>query len=242
MIPDTPVRVDLFFGSGNATLPLAPARVEIANDLDGEVVNYFRVVQQRPTVLHEILKGFVVSDRLFAAITTENAEDLDPVRRAARFLYLAEAGYCGKYREKRYLAIPRTAPLRYRPRELYQRLHALHRRILNVTFVQRDFEYVLDRFDSERAFFFVDPPYDGKEDYYRIRFDQVDQHRLATKLSQITGTALVTLPDLPEVRDRYAFASFIRPLPIRYSLDNKSRAIGHELAIGINYDVNDEAR
>ncbi|PCI10585.1 hypothetical protein COB72_03255 [bacterium] len=236
LIPHSKIRVDLFYGSGNATLPLIPAHVEIANDLDGEVINYFRMVQMNPDILHHALKGFPVSDVLFAEISKQDTSSLTPVQRAARFLYLAEAGYCGKYREKKYLAIPRSAPMRYQPRKLYQRIHSLHRRILNITFVQKDFEEIIHKYDSPDTFFFVDPPYDGREDYYKINFEVDDHTRLSEKLRHIKGKALVTLPDLPAVRARYDFARFMAPLSIRYSLSNTKRTLGKELAIGINYD------
>lgn len=47
--------VDAFFGSGGVFFNKQPSRIETINDMDGEVVNFFRMCRERPDDLSEIL-------------------------------------------------------------------------------------------------------------------------------------------------------------------------------------------
>ena len=45
-----------FFGSGVVLLSRHPAKCEIVNDIDGRIVNFFRVLRERPEELVEVLR------------------------------------------------------------------------------------------------------------------------------------------------------------------------------------------
>ena len=50
-IPPHEVYLEPYFGSGAVFFNKTPARIETVNDLDGNVVNYFRVIRERPQEL-----------------------------------------------------------------------------------------------------------------------------------------------------------------------------------------------
>lgn len=58
-----------------------------------------------------------------------------------------------------------------------------------ITFVENsDFERVIDKFDSEKTYFYMDPPYWKTENYYSNHdFDRNDHERLCLKLKNIKG-------------------------------------------------------
>ena len=45
-----------FFGSGAVLLSRHPAKCEVVNDIDGRIVNFFRVLRERPDELVEVLR------------------------------------------------------------------------------------------------------------------------------------------------------------------------------------------
>ncbi len=54
VIPHT-IRVEPFGGMFSVSMQLPPAKVEVYNDLSGELVNLFRMVRERPNDLREQL-------------------------------------------------------------------------------------------------------------------------------------------------------------------------------------------
>ena len=55
-IPGHEVYLEPFFGSGAVFFAKTPARIETLNDLDGNVVNYFRVIREQADRLAELLE------------------------------------------------------------------------------------------------------------------------------------------------------------------------------------------
>ena len=76
-------------------------------------------------------------------------------------------------------------------------------RIKSWTILCRDFEKVIDEFDSRDTFFFCDPPYYGKEDMYKGSFKKEDHLRLKKALDNIEGKAMVCYYDHKYIRGMY---------------------------------------
>lgn len=55
-LPRTPVYLELFFGGGGVLAARDPSIVEVANDLDDQVVNFFEVLRERPEHLAAALE------------------------------------------------------------------------------------------------------------------------------------------------------------------------------------------
>ena len=55
-IPPHEVYLEPYFGSGAVFFSKQPSRIETINDMDKEVINYFRVIREQPEKLVEILK------------------------------------------------------------------------------------------------------------------------------------------------------------------------------------------
>ena len=58
-----------------------------------------------------------------------------------------------------------------------------------ITFVENlDFQDVIEKYDGEKSYFYVDPPYWKTENYYSNHdFDRADHERLATTLQNVKG-------------------------------------------------------
>jgi DNA adenine methylase len=82
LLPDCHHYCEPFAGSGAVLLNREPSPVETFNDLDGEVVNFFRVLREQKERLVEAI-GLTPFSREEFAIACEVSPDLSPLERAA---------------------------------------------------------------------------------------------------------------------------------------------------------------
>ncbi len=68
----------------------APSEVEVLNDLDGEIVNFFRVCQWHHEELLRYFRFVLVSRKWFELLRATDPGMLTDVQRAARYMYLSE--------------------------------------------------------------------------------------------------------------------------------------------------------
>lgn len=68
-----------------------------------------------------------------------------------------------------------------------------------ITFVENmDFQEVIEKYDSEKTYFYVDPPYWKTENYYSNHdFDRNDHERLSTSLISMKGRFSLSYYDFP---------------------------------------------
>jgi DNA adenine methylase len=94
--------VEAFAGGAQVLFHKEPSKVEVLNDLDGDVVNFFRVCQLHYEELSRYLKFVLISRKWFALFEAENAATLTDIQRAARFFYLQKNAFAGLVRNRRY--------------------------------------------------------------------------------------------------------------------------------------------
>ncbi|MDP9316790.1 MAG: DNA adenine methylase, partial [Chloroflexota bacterium] len=101
--PDHTCYVELFAGAAWVLLAKPPSQVEILNDLDEELISFFRVVKD-DTLCEQLVRSFewdLVSRSEFKRLAELDPQTLSPLERAHRFYYLIMAGWGGE------LAYPR---------------------------------------------------------------------------------------------------------------------------------------
>ena len=198
MVPAHHAYVEVFGGSASLLLNKPPSRVEVYNDLDGNLVNLFRVVRDRYAEFVERLRWLLASRRQYyeflKALRTGGIDD--PVERAVAYWYVMMLGYAGKFGGGLGFG-----PRRNMARDLWaalERLALIHRRLRNVVIEQLDFREVLKRYDTERTFFYLDPPHlylsteaDRGRDYYAVGFTDKDYMDLLAHLERLKGKWLL---------------------------------------------------
>jgi DNA adenine methylase len=76
--------------------------VEVLNDLDGEIVNFFRVCQQHHEELLRYLRFSLVSRKWFDLLRATDPRGLTDIQRAARLLYLLKNSFASIVRNPIY--------------------------------------------------------------------------------------------------------------------------------------------
>jgi len=73
--------VDLFCGSLSVTLNKPISKIETANDINGEIINFFKVLRESPDRLIELLKLTPISRKEFNESWDRNCDNTERARR-----------------------------------------------------------------------------------------------------------------------------------------------------------------
>jgi DNA adenine methylase len=200
-IPHT-TYVEPFIGMGGVFLrrPFR-AKAEVINDLSGDVANLFRVLQRHYEPFMDLLRWRLTSRDEFHRLRDQRAESLTDLERAARFLYLQRTSFGGKVVGQNF-GVVTTAPARFDMARMPALLADVHDRLSGVVIESLPYQDLVPRYDRPGTLFYLDPPYWGSEgDYGAGIFGREDFTRLADLLAGIKGRFVLSLNDVPGVRE-----------------------------------------
>lgn len=198
-------------------------RQEVINDLSGDVANLFRVLQEHYTPLVDELRFKLSAHHEFNRLMAQAPDTLTDLRRAARFLYLQSLAFGGKVAHRHY-GVSMGQRARFDFTQIVPRLQDVHERLAGVSIEQLPFDRFIQRYDREGTLFYVDPPYWGSEDYYGAElFSRADFERLSACLKAVRGRFILSLNDVPEVREIFAWAE-IESVELNYRLSGRPTA------------------
>lgn len=220
--------VEVFVGMAGIFLrrPTA-ARVEVINDYSRDVATLFRVLQRHYVAFVEMLRFQVTSRAEFARLVATDPGTLTDLERAARFLYLQRTTFGGKVTGRTFGVSPLN-PGRFDVTKLGPMLADVHERLAGVTIECLPWAECLARYDRPGTLFYLDPPYWGCEgDYGRELFERAEFARLAAALKALRGRFILSLNDVPEVRELFAWAR-IEAAETSYSVGggDRRKAVG----------------
>ncbi len=208
------------------------SKIEVLNDLDGELVNFYRICQSHHEELIRYMHFMLLSREWFRRLQKTPPNALTDIQRAARYLYLQKVAFGGRVRSQSYGYFV-TSPNRFTPTKIPSLIEASHARLARAQIECGPYEEVLARYDRPTTFFYIDPPYYGVR-LYRHNLESGDFAALRDRLKQLDGKFLMSLNDTPEVRE--IFSSFhIEPVEITYSIQQKGPRQHQELLIS-NYE------
>ena len=228
LFPEHKTYVEPFAGGAQVFFHKEPSRVEVLNDLDGEIINFFRICQWHYEELIRYLKFCIVSRKLYDQLVATDPSLLTDVQRAGRFFYLQKNCYGGLVLKRNYHYGVSQRP-NYRVERIPQVLQATHERLQRVQLESLPYEEILERYDRPATLFYLDPPYYARK-LYRFNFTDEDFALLKERLSKLNGRFILSLNDLPEVRK--LFSEFhIRRVALAYSTPKGSSRRYLELII-----------
>ena len=208
LLPAHDTYVEPFAGAAWVLLGRPPSAAEIINDLDPEVANFWRVLQQQCDELIAAFDLELVSRAEFNRLAGLDPETLAPVARAHRLYYLTMAGWGGEYGAPRFSATRRPgghgnrligALLR-----LERKLRPASGRIRHVAIEQAHWTECIERHDRPDVCLYVDPPYPNNHVNYRHNMRRPAAHdRLAERLRRAKARWILSSPDDPATRQRY---------------------------------------
>lgn len=193
-----------FGGSAAVLLNRAPSPVETYNDLDGEVVNFFRVLRDERDRLVELIALTPFSREELRLAVEGPAEGLSELERARRFYVrarqartgLAQTATAGRWATCRATsrrgmggAVSRWLASPYALVEIAARL-------LRVQIENRPALEVIRAYDSPGTLFYCDPPYPhqsrGDSHAYGFEMSDAEHEALAAALHRVRGKVAVS--------------------------------------------------
>ena len=197
-------------------------KAEVINDRGRDVSNLFRILQRHYPQFLEVLRFQLTTRAEFNRLVDTNPETLTDLERAARFLYLQRTAFGGKVSGRNF-GVSKDRPGRFNLTTLEPMLEDLHTRLAGVVIECLDFGEFIRRYDGPETMFYLDPPYWGCEgDYGKELFSREDFQRLSDQLAGIQGRFLMSINDVPEIREIFAWAT-IEPIHTSYSVAGKGR-------------------
>ena len=214
LFPEHTTYVEAFAGGAQVLFRKEPSEVEVLNDLDGEIVNFYRVCQQHYEELIRYFRFIVMSRAWHGLLKSTDPKTLTDVQRAARYMYLLKNSYAGLVRDLNYSGSVTQLPS-FNLERLPESIEQVHKRLVRVQIESLPYEEILKRYDRPTTLFYLDPPYYGRK-LYNYNFEPEDFATLAERLKPLQGKFVLSLNDVPQVRA--LFSDFcIRDIDLHYT-------------------------
>jgi DNA adenine methylase len=206
LLPAGRIYVEPYAGAASLFWHLAePRQVEVLNDVDAEIVNLFRVLQdadQFRELRHRLIWTPYSLDEFRRAIAVANDPHAMAIDRAWGFFARQNMGFCGKPNPtpgnwgRAFKASRKMGSVNAKWRCRIATLTAWHDRLTRVQLDHRDALQVIAYWDSPDTVFYVDPPYVGEtrktRAVYQHECDDEHHRRLVDHLLKIKGQAVVS--------------------------------------------------
>lgn len=223
LFPDHTCYVEPFCGAAALYFMKPPAKVEVINDINGELVNLYRVVQHHLEEFVRQFKWALTSRQIFKWLQITPEETLTDIQRAARFFYLQKMAFGGKVDGQTFGTSTTSGP-KLNLLRLEEDLSAAHLRLSRTYIENLDWMECIKKYDREHTLFYCDPPYWGTEGY-GVGFDLVQYERMAELAKNIRGRMAISVNDIPAMR--HAFTGLtIERVSINYTVGGGGRSSG----------------
>ncbi len=243
LLPAHTCYVEPFAGAAWVLFGKPPSDVEILNDLDQELVTFFRVVKETPEKLIASFEWELVARAEFERLASLDPTELTDVQRAHRFYYLIMAGWGGELNYPRFATSITDGGHGNRLigalKTLRERLQPVHERLRTVIIENLDWRECLDRYDRPGTLMYLDPPYPGNGcNYAHNMRDWESHHELAQRLSRTECRWILSSYDIPEIRElfgQYYMIAVQSASGMRVKKDDTARVTNREVLI-TNFD------
>jgi DNA adenine methylase len=206
LLPKAKHYCEPFGGSAAVLLNRGSSEVETYNDIDGEVVNFFKVLRDKKNkLIYSIgMTPFSREEFQLAIRTNGNGQHLSDVERARRFFVrarqvrtgLAQTASNGRWANCLLTSRAGMAGAVSRWLGSVEGLEYIASRLLRVQIEHDDALKVIRRYDSPETLFYCDPPYphESRGDHNAYAYEMSDEMHveLAIVLNAVKGKVAVS--------------------------------------------------
>ena len=204
LLPYTTHFCEPFAGSASVLINRKPSPVETYNDIDSEVVTFFRVLRDEKEALIEAIGLTPFSREEFEKAINGNTENISDLERGRRFFIrarqvrtgLAQTASSGRWAHCRLTTRAGMAGAVSRWLGSVEGLSEITQRLLRVQIENAPAIEVIKRYDSEETLFYCDPPYPhdsrGDSNAYGFEMTDDDHRELAEALHSVKGLVAIS--------------------------------------------------
>lgn len=214
LIPKHQTYVESFAGGLAVLLAKPRSKYEVVNDLNSELANFYRYVRFHLSALLDEME-YHLSSRENFQLLLENPGYTD-LQRAARWFLLKAESFGGMSENFGRAAASFTGFDRKRHSKL---ISDVSERLNRVKIENKDWQEIVDFFDSPSTLFFFDPPYVACQKTAYDAFSEFEMERLRSALDSLQGSFILTCDDSPQCRRIFEGLDFVS-CEIKYSTSN----------------------
>jgi DNA adenine methylase len=240
MIPLHRIYVEPFIGGAAVFFAKQPSEVEIINDVNSNVVNFYEVLKRDFTALSQEISISLHSRKKYkhAQVIYENPDLFDKVKRAWAFWMLASTSYGGKITASfGYDLTGQTTLNMLNKRDNFTERLAI--RVQNTQIECYDALKIIRSRDTPETFFYCDPPYPDTDQGHYDGYSSDDFRQLLETLSKIEGKFLLSSfrhEALKEYTEKYNWSQIELSMNCDMSANTKRTLSKIEVLTG-NYQI-----
>lgn len=224
--------VEPFSGAAALYFLKTPSKTEVINDINGELVNLYRVVKHHLEEFVRQFKWALVSRQIYKWLQDTPEETLTDIQRAARFYYLQKQAFGGKVADHTFGTSTTSAP-RFNLLRIEEELSMAHLRLSRTLIEHLDWQLCIKRYDRPHTLFYCDPPYWGTEGY-GVEFGLENYDHMAELARSIKGKMIISVNDIPEMRQAFDGLN-IQTVDISYNLKVTGKATPRKELVICNF-------
>lgn len=204
--PEHTTYVEPYVGGGSVFLRKPPSAIEVINDLDGDVVNFFLCLRDQPEELVRMIELTPYSRRIFDWAFSPKAKKTD-LERALAFYVRCWQAYGGRRRSRTGWRTGargqnKAASVVHDWKNI-EHLPVIARRLKDAHVENSPALEVIARFDGPDTLFYVDPPYprtvrseQWATEAYAHEMTDLEHEELAAALHDVQGHVIIsTIPN-----------------------------------------------
>ncbi|MFA5240472.1 MAG: DNA adenine methylase [Phycisphaerae bacterium] len=193
-----------FAGSAAVLLNREPSPVETYNDIDGEVVNFFRVLRDKHEDIIRAISLTPFSREEYHRAICNTTDELDDVERARHFYIkarqtrtgLAQTASLGRWANCKNTSRAGMSGVVSRWLGGTNALDEIAQRLVRVQIENRPAVDVIQLYDSDRTLFYCDPPYlhatRGDTKAYGFEMNEEEHREFAKVVNECRGKVAVS--------------------------------------------------
>lgn len=204
LIPEHKTYVEVFGGAGHLLFGKEPSKVEILNDFDSNLMNFWSVVKNAPDQFINSFEYTLVGRETFnqyKQIYKEGKYD-DAIHRAHIFYYLVRAGFGSDMRNPIF-GTGAGSRNGLKIEKIEESISAAYMRLQTVVIENKSFEDIFRIYDKPDTFFFVDSPYRNTKQYAVGKFTDEQYKLLAECCKNCKGKFLYTINNDDYIRELF---------------------------------------
>lgn len=217
-IPQHICYVEPFFGAGWVFFGKDKSEVEVINDVDRELINFFKVLKYHTEEVKRLLKYEIIARDSFNEYKKADVIEMTDIQRAIRFMYIINQSFASRGISFGYGALKKPTQKIFE----VDNLNVIRDRLSNTFVENKDAIEIINKYDRDSTFFFIDPPYVDTTGYNN-KFKDEDHIRLRDTLKNIKGKFLLTINDSEKAREWYK-DFILEEVDVNYSVSRQTTA------------------
>jgi len=209
IMPEHKCYVEAFAGGIWTLINKPKVTVEVINDINKELVNFYQVIQNDYDIMKEKFMFMISAREIFNQYRNMSSKEIcnmNKVDRAVRFLYLNRCSHSGRMQSYGYSNV-RRSKLCMVTDDFDNLIGEVHKRIKDLYVECGDYKDIIKRYDKrentkeeQKVLFYFDPPYYQTYDY---EGNSIDYQELENELSKMKSNWILSVKDSKYMRNLF---------------------------------------